>query len=67
MNIEIRRNDVTGQKDLYLYDKFQASWPASVDDMTVIVPDAIERAIGIGEDRMAMEFRRLLRVTGGYV
>ena len=60
MNIEIRLNKDTKEKELYLFGEFQASWNMQVDDKKVILPYAIDAAVKIGEDRKAAEIRRAL-------
>jgi len=50
MKIEIRLNEETEEKELYLFGDFQASWNILVDDSKVIIPYAIDAAIKIGED-----------------
>lgn len=60
MNIEIKCNEKSGDKELYLFGDFQASWKATVDDLKIVIPYAIERAVEIGKDQKAKEIRKAL-------
>lgn len=59
MNFEIKLSSETGEKELYLFDEFQASWDAKVSDMKII-QYAIGRAVEIGKETKAKEVREAL-------
>lgn len=60
MSIRIELNPENNEKELYIFDIFMASWDASVDDMKVIVPYAIEKAAELGGERKLKEIRNML-------
>ena len=60
MKIKIILNEDTKEKELYLFDVFQASWNATVDTDKVIIPYAIDAAVRIGAERKVAEIKRVL-------
>jgi hypothetical protein len=64
MNIEIKINESTDEKELYLFGDFIASWGKLVDDLKIIVPYAINAAVEIGKRDKAREIRQALGLLG---
>lgn len=58
--IEIRING--DLKELYLYGELMATWDIGVDDLKVIVPYAIEKAVLLGEKNKAAQIRACLLI-----
>ena len=57
-NFEIKI--VSGEKALYLFGEFEASWNADVDDLKIIVPYAIAKAFQKGKEAKAKEIRKVI-------
>ena len=62
MNIEIKINNKNGDKELYLFGEFQASWDSKVDNMETIIPYALDCAVEIGKKEKEMEILKVLGV-----
>jgi len=61
MKIEIRTNCLN--KELYLDDEFEAGWEGIVDDMTVIIPYALDVAVEKGGKMAQIEITKSLAVV----
>lgn len=61
MKIAIKINENTGDKELFLEGEFIASWNSSVDDMSIIIPCALDEAFSMGEDSKR---KQILSVLG---
>ena len=60
LEIVIARN---GDKELFLNDKFLASWGPLADDMEIIIPYALEAAFKLGRENKQEEIKEVLGLS----